>query len=99
MVAVVSVLEGQHVTLASSYLAGLSGPAAATHMRLAGRETRFEHRILELTGITHARGCLLDHAAELRGALAELLDREDVRVDVDEHSLEQADRVWKHPHG
>jgi hypothetical protein len=96
MVAVITVVEGRHLTLASSYLADLAGAsAAATHMRLAGRTLHFEHRILGLTGVTHARGCLLDHAAELRAALAELLGRDDVRVDVDDRALEQADGVWK----
>jgi len=66
-------------------------------MCLAARPARFEQRTLHLTGSTHARGCLLDHAMALRELLAELLGRDDVRVDVDERVLEQAERVWEQP--
>ena len=56
-----------HVTLVSSYLADLAGPAAASHMRLLpGQPPRVAQRTLEgLPGQSHARACLLDHAAEL----------------------------------
>jgi hypothetical protein len=44
-------------------------------------------------GLTHARACLLDHAAELQAALVDLT-REPVSVDVGPRSLEQATRAW-----
>ena len=37
---------------------------------------------------------LLDHAAELRDALGELLEDEEVSVELTEDTLEQAARVW-----
>jgi hypothetical protein len=37
---------------------------------------------------------LLDHAAELRDALGELLDDEEVSVELTEEMLVQAARVW-----
>jgi hypothetical protein len=47
-----------------------------------------------LTGTTHPRRCLLDHAAELQGALAELADNH-VQVQVAPPALERADTVWE----
>ena len=97
VVAVTTVVASRSVALASSYLADLDGETAATHMRVADPPARFSHRTVRLAGISHARGCVLDHAAELRDLLAELLDRDDVRVDVDELALVQAERVWEQP--
>jgi hypothetical protein len=90
-----SVLESRAVTLVSSYLADLAGPTAASHMRLApGQPPRVAQRVLEgLPGQSHARACLLDHAAELRDALGELLEDEEVSVELAEETLEQAARV------
>ena len=51
-----------------------------------------------LPGQSHARACLLDHAAELRGALEELLEDEEVSVELAEQTLEQAARVWSREH-
>ena len=45
---------------------------------------------------SHPRACLLDHAAELRGLLEEMLD-EPVVVEIPEASLEQASSVWGQP--
>jgi hypothetical protein len=39
---------------------------------------------------------LLDHAAEVRDALAELLENEEVTVEVSEEALAGAARVWSH---
>jgi hypothetical protein len=96
-----SVLESRAVTLVSSYLADLAGPTAVSHMRLApGQPPRVAQRVLEgLAGQSHARACLLDHAAELRDALAELLEDEDVSVELAEETLEQAARVWSRDAG
>lgn len=96
VVAVISVLQSRAVTLASCYLATLAGETAASHMRLApGRPAGFSQRMLEtMPGETHARACLLDHAAELRDALDELLEDEQVTVEVSEDALGRAARVW-----
>jgi hypothetical protein len=99
VVVVISVLQSRAVTLVSSYLATLAGETAVSHMRLApGRRTGFSQRMLEtMPGVTHPRGCLLDHAAELRDALDELIEDEEVTVEVSEHALGQAACVWSGP--
>ena len=96
-----SVLESRAVTVVSCYLADLGGPTAVSHMRLlAGRPRQVAQRVLEgVAGQSHARACLLDHAAELRDTLGELLEYEEVSVDVAEATLEQAVRVWSAEHG
>jgi len=99
VVAVTTVIPSRRLALASSYLSELAGQTAAAHMCLTVRPVRFEQRTLHLAGSTHARGCLLDHAVALRELLVELLDREDVRVEVDERALQQAERVWEPPPG
>lgn len=97
VVAVTTVISSRRLALASSYLSELTGQTAAAHMCLAVRPARFEQRTLHLAGSTHARGCLLDHAIQLRELLGELLGREDVRVEVDERAPKQAERVWEQP--
>ena len=96
-----SVLESRAVTVVSCYVADLEGPTAVSHMRLlAGRPRQVAQRVLEgLAGQSHARACLLDHAAELRDTLGELLEHEEVSVEVAEATLEQAVRVWSAEHG
>ena len=96
-----SVLESRAVTVVSCYLADLGGPTAVSHMRLlAGRPRQVAQRVLEgLAGQSHARACLLDHAAELRDTLGELLEHEEVSVDVADATLEHAVRVWSAEHG
>jgi hypothetical protein len=99
-VVVSSVLESRAVTLVSCYLADLGGPTSVSHMRLApGGRPAFAQRALEgLPGSSHARACLLDHAAELRSALEELLEDEQVSVELAEETLELAARVWAQEH-
>lgn len=96
VVVVISVLRSRAVTLVSSYLANLSGTTAVSHLRTRpGAVPAFSQRILEvMAGQTHARACLLDHAAELQGVLDELLADEDVAVEVSDRALEQATWVW-----
>ena len=96
-----SVLESRAVTVVSCYLADLGGPTAVSHLRLLpGRPRQVAQRVLEaLAGQSHARAYLLDHAAELRDTLGELLEHEQVSVDVPEATLEQAARVWSAEHG
>ncbi len=99
VVAVTTVVPSRQLALASSYLSELAGETAASHMCLATRPVGFEQRTLHLAGSTHARGCLLDHAMQLRELLAGLLGRDDIRVEVDERALERAERVWEQPPG
>jgi hypothetical protein len=47
-----------------------------------------------MPGQTHARACLLDHAAELRDALDELMPDEEVMVEVSDGALARAAKVW-----
>ena len=100
VVVVITVLESRAVTLVSSYLADLSGRTAVSHLRTRpAAPAGFSQRLLEvMPGQTHARACLLDHAAELRGVLADLFD-EDVSVELSEHALERAAGVWRPPAG
>jgi hypothetical protein len=99
VIVLVTVLEDRSAQLVSTYLAPLHGPAAVTHMWSSATDaSRFAHRTLELPGTRHARGCLLDHAAELRTMLAdELAETTHVRIDVSEHALEIATRLWMNP--
>jgi hypothetical protein len=61
----------------------------------AGQPPVVAQRVLDgLLGRSHARACLLDHAAQLRDVLGELLADEEVGVEVAEETLEQAARVW-----
>ena len=95
VIVLTTVLEDRSLQLVSSYIAPLSGPAAATHMWTSADPPRFHHRTLELTGTRHARGCLLDHAAELRDLLAdELGETTLVRIHISERVLAGTTRVW-----
>ena len=100
VVAVISVLESRAVTLVSCYLATSAGPRPSRICACCpGGPGRLPQRVLEaLAGQSHARACLLDHAAELRDALAELLEDEQVSVELAEETLEQAARVWSAEH-
>ena len=100
MVVLSSVLESRAVTLVSCYLADLGGPTAVSHIRLAaGQRPQVAQRVLEgMAGQSHARACLLDHAAELRDALGELFEDEEVSVELADETLEQAARVWSRDH-
>ena len=95
VVTVISVVPSRTLALVSAYVADLAGETAVTHMRLAPRQrARFHQQVLNgLPGTSHPRACLLDHAAELRGALEDLLD-EPVTVEIPEPALDQATRVW-----
>jgi len=96
VVVVISVLESRALLVASSYLANLSGRTAASHLRSSPTvRGEFAQRIIErMPGQTHARACLLDHAAEIRDALEELLPGEEVMVEVSDQALAQAAHVW-----
>jgi hypothetical protein len=95
-VVVSTVLQTRAITMVSSYLADLSGDTAVSHMTLTpGGEARFTQRVLgALPGASHARACLLDHAAELRLTLEEVL-AEPLTVKMSEEALESAGDVWR----
>jgi hypothetical protein len=95
VVTVISVLQSRAIALVSCYVADLGGESAVTHMRLAtDQRASFEQRVLGgLPGASHARACLLDHAAELRVLLEELLQQA-VTVEIAERSLQDASGVW-----
>ena len=96
VVAVTSVLSDRSVALASSYLADLTAAqTAVSHLRLVpGRPASVDQRVLgRLASSAHARGCLLDHASELRDLLAELTGAE-VAIDIDDAALQLAAEAW-----
>ena len=99
VVTVITVVPSHRLGLVSAYVADLDGETAVTHMCLSpsGRRATVEQQVLGgLPGTSRPRACLLDHAAELRRALEELLDAP-VRVEIAERTLEQASRVWGQP--
>jgi hypothetical protein len=98
VVTVITVVPSRALALVSAYVADLSGHTAVTHMRLPpGRRATFEQQVLGgLPGTSHPRACLLDHAAELRATVEELLD-EPVTVEIPEPALEHASAVWDSP--
>jgi len=96
VVVVCSVFGSRAVPLVSCYLADLAGPTAVSHLRLApGQPPQVAQRGLEgLAGQAQSRAYLLDHAAELRDALDELLEDEEISVELSDQALERAARVW-----
>ena len=76
VVTVITVIESRSLSLVSAYVADLSGRTAVTHMRLApDRAASFEQQVLGgFPGVSHPRACLLDHTAELRALVEELVE-------------------------
>ncbi|MGZ6670214.1 MAG: hypothetical protein ACXVH3_36775 [Solirubrobacteraceae bacterium] len=59
----------------------------------------FSQRLLTgMAGETHARACLLDHAAELR-AFLDPNGEEEVSVEISDAALAQAAAAWGQPDG
>jgi hypothetical protein len=101
VVAISTVVRSRSVVLASCYLAdfGQSEVAVSHLWMLPGPRSEIVQRPLaQMPGQTHARACLLDHAAELRDVLEEL-EQEQLAVDVAERALEQAARAWEQRSG
>jgi hypothetical protein len=99
VVVVATTLPDRAIGLTSCYLGELDGETAVTHLHLGrGPRERLVQRILEAghAGVTHARTCLLDHAAELRASVAEVTEQH-VTVDVGARALEQAAQAWIEP--
>ena len=51
-----------------------------------------------MAGATHARACLLDHAAELQ-AFLDPDDEEALHVEISDVALARAAAVWREPEG
>jgi hypothetical protein len=97
VVVVATTLPDRAVGLTSCYLGEIDGDTAASHLHLGpGPEERLAQRVLpgDQPGLTHARTCLLDHAAELQEALAQLTGQA-VSVDVTPSALERAAEAWR----
>jgi hypothetical protein len=96
VVVVATALPGHAVTLTSCYLGQLDGDTAASHLLLTPRAAaQLQQRVLPTLqpGETHARACLLDHAAELQAELAEL-DDHPIQIDVGPVALQRATDAW-----
>jgi len=96
VVVVATTLSDRAIGLTSCYVGELDGKTAVSHLHLGpGAHERLSQRILEAgqPGITHARTCLLNHAAELRAAVSEVTEQH-VAVDVGARALEQAAQAW-----
>ena len=93
VVTVISVMQSRAVTVVSCYLANLAGETAVSHLRLMpGQRPAFSQRLLSgMAGETHARACLLDHAAELQSTLA---GDGGVGVEIGDAALARAAAVW-----
>jgi hypothetical protein len=93
VVVLTSVVADLALTLCSCYLGDLADRCAVSHLRCTLAGTAFTQRVVEdLGGVSLARGCLLDHAAELREAI-QAAGRE-VRVEISDATLQQASSVW-----
>jgi hypothetical protein len=97
VVAVTTSLPWRGALLASSFPADLAGHAVATHLWSAGASRRFEHDLLQLSGSHHGRVCLLEHAATLRELLGQELTDVEIRVDVGDRALTEAEGIWGTP--
>ena len=96
VVVVATALRHHALTLTSCYLGQIDGDTAASHLLLApDTQAVLDQRVLPgpQPGETHARGCLVDHAAELQAAIATITD-EPVKIDIGLVALERAAGAW-----
>ena len=100
VIVVETVVPSRTAGLSSCYLADLKGRTAVSHLRRALHcAPVFSQRVLAvMPGETHARACLLDHAAELR-AMLDPDGEEAVSVEVSDAALARAAAVWRGPKG
>ena len=99
VVVVATTLPERAIGLTSCYLGELEGDTAVSHMHLGpGPDERLSQRVLpgQQPGLTHARTCLLEHAAELQAAVSEVTGKH-VSTDVGPRALEQAAAAWTEP--
>ena len=97
VIVVETVVPSRAAGLSSCYLADLSRRTAVSHLRRApGSPPVFSQRVLSgMAGATHARACLLEHAAELQ-AFLDPDDDEALHVELSEQrarAAAEADRV------
>jgi hypothetical protein len=100
VIVVETVVPSRTAGLSSCYLADLKGRTAVSHLRRALHcAPVFSQRVLAvMPGETHARACLLDHAAQLR-AMLDPAGEEAVSVEVSDAALARAAAVWRGPEG
>ena len=99
VVVVATTLPNRAIGLTSCYLGELDGDTAVSHLHLGpGPHERLSQRVLpsQQPCLTHARTCLLDHAAELQNAVSEVTEQH-VSVDVGPRALEHAASAWTEP--
>ena len=98
VIVVETVVPSRTAGLSSCYLADLKGTTAVSHLRRApGSPPLFSQRVLTgMAGATHARACLLDHAAELQ-AFLDPDDEEALHVEISDAALTRAATVWRQP--
>ena len=98
VIVVETVVPSRTAGLSSCYLADLKGTTAVSHLRRApGSPPLFSQRVLTgMTGATHARACLLDHAAELQ-AFLDPDSEEALHVEISDAALARAAAVWRQP--
>jgi hypothetical protein len=99
VVVVATTLPSQVFSLTSCYLSEFGGEIAASHLRSGpNRSQQLSAQVLPPAPHVgqHARACLLDHAAELQQALADLTGAQ-VLVDVPTGALERALEAWGPP--
>ena len=91
-----SLVAGRKALLVSSYLAEFNGRTAVSDLTLIGSgPAEFSQRIVErMAGETHARACLLDHAAALQSALGSTCSGR-VSVAISDTALADAAAVWR----
>ena len=98
VIVVETVVPSRTAGLSSCYLADLSGRTAVSHLRRAPASPAvFSQRVLSgMAGATLARGCLLDHAAELQ-AFLDPDSEEALHVEISDAALARAAAVWRQP--
>ena len=96
VVVVESLVPEMKVLLVSSYLAEFNGRTAVSDLTMIGSgPAEFSQRMIErMAGETHARACLLDHAAGLQSALASTCSGR-VSVTITDAALAGAAAVWR----
>jgi len=98
VIVVETVVPSRTVGLSSCYLADLKGTTAVSHLhRVRGSPPVFSQRVVSgMAGATLARGCLLDHAAELQ-AFLDPDSAQALHVEISDAALTRAATVWRQP--
>ncbi len=94
VVVVATTLPDLAVGVTSVYLGDVAGPVAVSHLHLGPAGHQLLQRQLPALGpgVTHARACLLDHAAALQAVLGD--SHGEVEIDVGLAALERAAAAW-----